>query len=57
MDTSCRPHELPKLRIKDIVFKTTPTNNERTPYQYAEVLVKGKTVSRHIPLINSIRHM
>jgi integrase len=41
MDTSCRPHELLKLRIKDIVFKTAGN------YQYAEVLVNGKTGSRH----------
>jgi integrase/recombinase XerD len=47
-DTSCRPHEILKLRIKDIVFKTAGN------YQYAEVLVNGKTGSRHIPLINSI---
>lgn len=40
-DTSCRPHEILKLRIKDVVFKTTSTN-----YQYAEVLVNGKTGSR-----------
>ena len=49
-DTSCRPHEILKLRIKDIMFKTAGNNN----YQYAEVLVNGKTGSRHIPLINSI---
>jgi integrase len=32
-DTSCRPHEILKLRIKDIVFKTIASNH----YQYAEV--------------------
>ena len=47
-DTSCRPHELLKLKIKDIVFKISGNS------QYAEVLVNGKTGSRHIPLINSI---
>ena len=41
-DTGCRPHELLKLRIKDIVFKTTGNR------QYAEVLVNGKTGSRSI---------
>jgi integrase len=46
-DTSCRPHELLRLRIKDIVFKIELTGNR----QYAEVLVTGKTGSRHIPLI------
>ena len=48
-DTSCRPHEILKLRIRDIVFKTAAGN-----YQYAEVLVNGKSGSRHIPLINSV---
>ena len=50
-DTSCRPHEILKLRIRDIVFKTAGN------YQYAEVLVNGKTGSRHIPLINSIPYV
>jgi integrase len=50
-DTGCRPHELLKLRIKDIVFKKSGTR------QYAEVLVNGKTGSRHIPLINSIPYV
>jgi integrase len=54
-DTSCRPHELLKLRIKDFVFKTASTNTGT--YQYAEVLVNGKTGSRHIPLINSIPYV
>src|SRR5919198_1881722 len=52
-DTSCRPHEILKLRIRDVVFKTAGDNN----YQYAEVLVNGKTGSRHIPLINSIPYV
>jgi integrase/recombinase XerD len=47
-DTGCRPHELLKLRIKDIVFKTLGDK------QYAEVLLTGKTGSRHIPLIDSL---
>ena len=50
-DTSCRPHEILKLRIKDIIFKTA--NN----HQYAEVLVNGKTGPRPIPLINSIPYL
>ena len=50
-DTSCRPHEILKLKIKDIMFKTSGN------YQYAEVLVNGKTGSRHIPLINSIPYV
>lgn len=50
-DTGCRPHELLKLRIKDIVFKTAGNR------QYAEVLVNGKTGSRSIPLIDSIPYI
>jgi integrase len=49
-DTGCRPHEILKLRLKDITFNTT----DEGEHQYAEVLVNGKTVSRHIPLIDSI---
>ena len=51
-DSACRPHELLKLRIKDIVFKLTPDKK-----QYAEILVNGKTGTRHIPLIDSIPHI
>lgn len=36
-DLSCRPHEILKLKIKDLAFKTTGN------YQYAAVLVNGKT--------------
>jgi len=50
-DTSCRPDEILKLRIKDIVFKNAGSN------QYAEILVNGKTGTRHIPLINSIPYL
>jgi len=51
-DMSCRPHEILRLRIRDVIFKTT-TNN----YQYAEVLVNGKTGSRSTPLFNSIPYI
>jgi integrase len=50
-DTSCRPNEILKLKVKDIVFKTSGN------YQYAEVLVNGKTGTRNIPLINSIPYV
>ena len=50
-DSSCRPHEILKLKIKDVAFKTTGN------YQYAEVLVNGKTGSRPIPLIDSIPYL
>ena len=46
-DMGCRPSEILRLRIKDVVFKM----GER---QYAEVLANGKTGSRPVPLINSI---
>lgn len=52
-DTGCRPHEILKLKIKDIVFKTVTERNQ----QYAQVLINGKTGSRHIPLINSIPYV
>ena len=50
-DTSCRPHEIVKLKIRDIVFKTNGS------YQYAEALVNGKTGTRPIPLIDSIPYL
>jgi integrase/recombinase XerD len=50
-DSSCRPSEILRLRIKDVVFKMVGGR------QYAEVLVNGKTGSRHIPLINSIPYL
>jgi integrase len=50
-DTGCRPHELLKLRIRDIAFKNAGNK------QYAEVLVNGKTGPRHVPLIDSIPYL
>jgi integrase/recombinase XerD len=50
-DLSARPHEILNLKIKDVVFKTAGNK------QYAEVLVNGKTGSRHIPLIQSIPYI
>jgi integrase/recombinase XerD len=47
-DLSARPHEILKLKIKDIAFKTAGSS------QYVEVVVNGKTGRRPIPLINSI---
>jgi hypothetical protein len=51
-DLSARPHEILNLKIKDIVFKTVESGK-----QYAEVLVNGKTGSRHIPLIQSLPYI
>jgi integrase len=50
-DSSCRPHELLRLKVRDVVFKLAGNT------QYAEVLVNGKTGQRHIPLINSIPYL
>jgi integrase len=50
-DTSCRPSEILRLKIRDVVFKTTGN------YQYAEALVNGKTGTRPIPLIDSIPYL
>jgi hypothetical protein len=51
-DSAARPHELLKLRIKDVVFKITPDRK-----QYAEITVNGKTGTRRIPLIDSIPYI
>jgi integrase len=50
-DLSARPHEILGLKIKSIVFKRADR------YEYAEVLVNGKTGSRSIPLIQSIPYL
>jgi hypothetical protein len=50
-DLSARPHEILNLKIKDVIFKNA------NGYQYTEVLVNGKTGSRHIPLIQSIPYI
>jgi hypothetical protein len=52
-DSAARPHELLKLRIKDVVFKLTPDSKK----QYAEILLNGKTGTRPIPLIDSIPYI
>jgi integrase len=50
-DSSCRPHELLKLTINAISFKTSGG------YQYAEITVNGKTGSRTIPLFSCIPYL
>ena len=52
-DSSCRPNEILKLKVRDIVFKLTPDKTK----QYAEVLVNGKTGTRSIPLFDSIPYV
>ena len=51
-DTSARPHELLKLRIKDIILKTADSG-----VHYAEIQVSGKTSPRTLPLINSLPYI
>jgi integrase len=50
-DLSARPSEILNLKIKDIIIKNVGTK------QYAEVLVNGKTGSRHLPLIDSLPYV
>ncbi|HEY7078947.1 MAG TPA: site-specific integrase [Nitrososphaeraceae archaeon] len=51
IETSCRPHEILSLKIKDIVFKHSEEK------QYAEILVNGKTGPRVIPLFYSLPYV
>lgn len=51
IDTSCRGHELLRIRIKDIMYKTAGT------HQYAEIQVNGKTGNRVLPLILCIPYV
>ena len=50
-DLSARPHEILDLLISDMVFKRAGTK------QYAEVLVNGKTGTRHLPIIDSLPYV
>ena len=50
-DLSCRPHEILKLKIRDLSFKSLGS------HQYVEVVVNGKTGTRPIPLFNSIPYL
>lgn len=50
-DLSARPHEILNLKIKDVVYRQIDNK------QYAEVLVNGKTGTRHLPLIDSIPYV
>jgi integrase/recombinase XerD len=47
-DTGCRPHEMLKLRIKDVVVQQLEDG-----YQIARITVNGKTGTRHVRLNNS----
>jgi integrase len=52
MDVGCRPHELLKLRIKDLQFKEGDNGG-----RYADIVVSGKTGERGLPLIDSIPYV
>ena len=47
-DTGCRPHEMLKLKIKDVVVQQLEDG-----YQVARITVNGKTGTRHVRLNNS----
>jgi hypothetical protein len=50
-DLSARPHEILKLKIRDLAFKSVGSS------VYCEVVVNGKTGTRSIPLINSVPYL
>jgi len=50
-DLSARPHEILKLKLRDLSFKSVGSA------QYCEVTVNGKTGQRTLPLINSIPYL
>lgn len=50
-DLSARPHEIFNLKIKDVEYRRVGNK------QYAEVLVNGKTETRHLPLIDSLPYV
>jgi integrase/recombinase XerD len=50
-DLSARPHEILNLYVKDIIFKHMGNKH------YAELLVNGKTGTRHLPLIDSLPYV
>jgi integrase len=47
-DTGCRPHEMLKLKIKDVAVQQLESG-----YQVARITVNGKTGVRHVRLNNS----
>jgi integrase/recombinase XerD len=52
VDTGARPHELLKLRIKDVEFISGEDGS-----RYAKIVVNGKTGERALPLIDSIPYV
>ena len=52
-DTGCRPHEMLRMKIKDVVVQQLDNNNDGASYQIARITVNGKTGTRHVRLNNS----
>ena len=49
-DTGCRPHEMLRMKIKDVVIQQLHNNNG---YQIARITINGKSGTRHVRLNNS----
>jgi integrase len=50
-DLGARPHEIVKLKIRDLAFKYVGSS------QYCQVEINGKTGNRSIPLIDSVPYL
>ncbi len=59
VDTGARPHELLKLRIKDVEFISGDGGNGDGggSSRYARIVINGKTGERALPLIDSIPYV
>ncbi|MGB6594485.1 MAG: hypothetical protein WBE68_23540, partial [Candidatus Nitrosopolaris sp.] len=55
VDTSARPHELLRLKIKDVEFING--EGDGGSGRYAKIVVNGKTGERSLPLIDSIPYI
>ena len=56
LDTSARPHELLKLKIKDLKERVIPAVKDRPECVIYQFLVKGKTGTRALALTNSMAY-
>lgn len=52
-DTGCRPHEMLKMKIKDVVVQQLQDSKTGQTYQIARITVNGKTGTRHVRLYHS----
>ena len=53
-DTGCRPMEMLKLKIKDVVMQKLEGSSGGGGYQIAKITVNGKTGTRNVRLYNSL---